>query len=182
MGGHTQVRGPSMQENSIKVVVKQSKIQRALPASQLFSAMPPLEAVTVLVSIMMSVSWSNKRKSLKMRHYDINRTHFQGTAQRIIYVRLPAEKIVRSVATTKLADLSRACMEPIRVGNDQTGQYFDIEPDLRHAPLSSVNQDAKTVSTPREKLKDKLVLDGRRSPILKKKDATRHRSSSMRLS
>ena len=34
---------------------KQGKIQRALPASQLFSAMPPLEAVKVLVSIMMSV-------------------------------------------------------------------------------------------------------------------------------
>ena len=35
---------------------KQSKIQMALPASQLFSAMPPLDAVKVLVSIMMSVS------------------------------------------------------------------------------------------------------------------------------
>ena len=30
---------------------KQGKIQRALPVSQLFSAMPPLEAVTVLISI-----------------------------------------------------------------------------------------------------------------------------------
>ena len=38
---------------------KQGKIQRASPASQLFSALPPLEAVIVLVSIMMSVSWSN---------------------------------------------------------------------------------------------------------------------------
>ena len=34
---------------------KQGKIQRTLPASQLFSALPPLEAVKVLVSIMMSV-------------------------------------------------------------------------------------------------------------------------------
>ena len=34
---------------------KQGKIQRALPASQLFSAMSPLEAAKVLVSIMMSV-------------------------------------------------------------------------------------------------------------------------------
>ena len=38
---------------------KHGKIQRALPASQLFSAMPSLEAVKVLVSIMMSVSVSN---------------------------------------------------------------------------------------------------------------------------
>ena len=41
---------------------KQGKIQRALSASQLFSAMPPLEAVKVRVSIMMSVSLSNKGK------------------------------------------------------------------------------------------------------------------------
>ena len=50
-----------------------------------------------------------------------------------------------------------------RVGVDQTGQYLDIEPDLRHAPLII------SVSTPQEKLQDKLVLDGRRSPILKKR-------------
>ena len=38
------------------------------------------------------------------------------------------------------------------------------------------------MSTPREKLQDKLVLDGRRSPILKKDEATRYRSFCMRLS
>ena len=51
--------------------------------------MPPLEAVKALIS-MMSVSWSNKGKLLKLRHYDISRAHFQGTAQRLIY-KLPAE-------------------------------------------------------------------------------------------
>ena len=70
---------------------KQGKIQRALPASQLFSAMPPLEAVKVLVSIMMSVSVSKIGKPLKLRHYDISQAHFQGTAQRLIYIKLPAE-------------------------------------------------------------------------------------------
>ena len=53
--------------------------------------MPPLEAVKVLVSIMMSVSLSNNGKPLKLRHYDISRAHFQGTAQRLIYIRLLAE-------------------------------------------------------------------------------------------
>ena len=53
--------------------------------------MPPLEAVQVLVSIMMSVSSSNKAKPLKLRHCDINRAYFQGTAQRLIYIKLPAE-------------------------------------------------------------------------------------------
>ena len=61
-----------------------------------------------------------------------------------------------------------------RVGTDQTGQYLDIEPELRHAPLTTseqgCNANTKTVSTPREKLQDKLVLDGRRSPILNRED------------
>ena len=70
---------------------KQGKIQRALPASQWFSAMPPLEAVKVLVLIMMSVSLTSKGKPLKLRHHDISRAHFQGTDQRLIYIRLPAE-------------------------------------------------------------------------------------------
>ena len=73
-----------------------------------------------------------------------------------------------------------------RVGTDQTGQYLDIEPDLRHAPLiiseSGCNANMKTVNTPREKLQDKLVLDGRRSPILNREDVTRYRSACMRLS
>ena len=53
--------------------------------------MPPLEAVKVLVSIMMSVSLSNKGKPLKLGSYDISRSHFPGAAQRLIYIRLPAE-------------------------------------------------------------------------------------------
>ena len=73
-----------------------------------------------------------------------------------------------------------------RVGTDQIGQYLDIEFDLRHAPLitneSGCNTNTKAESTPREKLQDKLVLDGRRSPILKKDEATRYRSACMRLS
>ena len=63
-----------------------------------------------------------------------------------------------------------------RFGTDQAGQYLNIEPDLRHAPLiiseSGCNTNTKTVSTPREKLQDKRVLDGRRSPILNREDAT----------
>ena len=93
LGGHRQVCGSDTQENSIEVVCKRIQNEEArLPASQLFSAMPPLEAVKVLVSIMMSVSLSNKRKSLKLRHYDISSSaQFQGTAQRLTYIRLPAE-------------------------------------------------------------------------------------------
>ena len=62
------------------------------------------------------------------------------------------------------------------VGTDQIGQHLDIELDLRHAPLiiseSGCNANTKKVSTPREQLQDKQVLDGRKSPILKREDAT----------
>ena len=72
------------------------------------------------------------------------------------------------------------------VGPDQIGQYLDIESDLRHAPLIinelGCNANTETVSTSREKLQDKLMLDGRKSRILKKAGATRYRSSSVRLS
>ena len=63
---------------------------------------------------------------------------------------------------------------------------LDTTLTLRNAPLiiseSGCNENTKTMNTPREKLQDKLVLDGRRSPILKKEDATRYRSACMRLS
>ena len=56
-------------------------------------------------------------------------------------------------------------------GTDHGGQYLDIEPDLRHAPLniseSGCNANKKSVNTPRVKLQDKVVLDGRESQILK---------------
>ena len=46
------------------------------------------------------------------------------------------------------------------VGTDQTGQYLDIELDLTHAPLitseSECTTNTEAVSTPREKLQDKV--------------------------
>ena len=37
------------------------------------------------------VGWSNKGKPLRLRQDDTSRAHFQGTVQRLVYVRLPAE-------------------------------------------------------------------------------------------
>ena len=73
-----------------------------------------------------------------------------------------------------------------RVGGDPIGQYLDVEPALRHAPLiineSGCDTNTKALSAPREKLADKLVLFGRRSPILKRDEETRYRPACMRLS
>ena len=174
---------------------------------------------------MMPVSLSNKGKPLKLRHNDISRAHFQGTAQRLICIKLPAEdrqkcvedevgRLIKSMYGTQDAshlwqldyvnlncgelgfrrgkhsatlfynpnqDVRMAvhgddsvCLSDddglehidsllkskytakdmrtlgfedsdvkslvllnrvFRVGVDHTGQYLDIEPDLRHAPL-----------------------------------------------
>ena len=70
---------------------KQGKIQRALPASQLFTAVPPLEAVKLLVTIMMSVSLSNTRETIEVetvRHQqstfprNSQETHLHQTSRR----------------------------------------------------------------------------------------------------
>ena len=81
---------------------KEGKIQRASPASQLFSAVPIFEAVKVLVSIMMSVSWSKKGKPLKLRHYDMSRAHFQGTAQRLINTSVFQQKVGQKYGEDKV--------------------------------------------------------------------------------
>ena len=73
-----------------------------------------------------------------------------------------------------------------RVGKDQTGQYSDIEPDLRHAPLiineSGGNANTKTVSeyTSRETTRQVGVRRKKESDSAEIKDATRYRSPCMR--
>jgi hypothetical protein len=71
---------------------KGGKVLHALPAAQLFSSMPPLEACKILFVILLTkrVSRRMKRK-LKIRHYDVSRAHFMSKAQRVIYVELLEE-------------------------------------------------------------------------------------------
>ena len=88
---------PCPEENSFQVVITRVQHQETLESEAIIvrdtvvSAIPPLEAVKVLVSIMVSVVWSAKGNRLQLRHYDISRAHIQGTAQRLISFRLPAE-------------------------------------------------------------------------------------------
>ena len=82
----------------------QGKISRNLLASQLCSAMPPLESVKVFVSIMMSVGWSSKCNPFKLIQYDLSRAYFQRTAQRLKCVSVFQRKVDRNMARAKLAD------------------------------------------------------------------------------
>ena len=65
--------------------------REALPAEQLFSAMPPLEALKLLLSLKVTKKVSKRGKKLKIAHWDISRAHFVPKAERDIYVELPEE-------------------------------------------------------------------------------------------
>eukprot|EP00973_Karenia_brevis_P012543 1702831-Karenia_brevis.AAC.1 len=53
--------------------------------------MPPLEAVKLLCSLLVSKNMSKAGKKLKLQLYDVSRAHFYGEAQRDVYVELPPE-------------------------------------------------------------------------------------------
>ena len=234
LGGHRQVCGSDTQENSIEVVCKRIQNEEARSDST--------NSTSFSIVLWNATSRSGEgaclnhdvgefvkqRKPLKLRHYDISRAHFQGTAQRLIYIKLPAEdrqkygedkvgRMIKSMYGTQDAshiwqldyvnlmcgelgsfrrgkhsaalfhspnqDVRMAvhgddfeCLSDddglkhndsllkskytardmgtlgfedsdvkslllsnrvFRVGVDQTGQYLDLELDLRHVPLSS---------------------------------------------
>eukprot|EP00971_Amphidinium_carterae_P143628 2845759-Amphidinium_carterae.1 len=62
-----------------------------LKESELFSTMPPLEAIKTLCSLCMSLGVFPKGKQLKLALWDICRAHLYGDAQRDLYVDLPPE-------------------------------------------------------------------------------------------
>ena len=85
LGGHRQVCGSSTGKFDRDCVQKKTRRRSKVRFNELYQLLncslqcQPLEAVKVLVSIMMTVSLSNKGgKILKLRHYHISRAHFQG--------------------------------------------------------------------------------------------------------
>lgn len=75
-----------------RLVAREIKARGAvLPAAQLFSAMPPLEGLKVLLSAMVTLRESNNQMPLKIGFWDVTRAHFYGEARRQIFARLPEE-------------------------------------------------------------------------------------------
>ena len=64
---------------------------QALEPQQLFSAMPPLEALKLLVSLKSTLKHSTCGKVLLIAHFDISRAHFMPKAEREVFVELPDE-------------------------------------------------------------------------------------------
>ena len=74
-----------------RIVVRELKragLGATLTAAEVFSAMPPTEALRVLASLAMHRQ-SKRGKPLKIAVFDIRRAHLYGEAQRDVYVDLP---------------------------------------------------------------------------------------------
>ena len=84
---------------------KQGKVQRALPASQLLSAMLPVEAVQALVSITTSVSWSIEGKPLKFETLRHQQSTFPRNSS-VTQIRQTSGR-VRNEAKKRLAKMIR---------------------------------------------------------------------------
>ena len=70
--------------------MKKSRNAEYIPEYASFSAMPPLESLKMLLSLMVTLKVSKRNRTpLKLRLIDISRAHFYGEAQREIYVTLP---------------------------------------------------------------------------------------------
>jgi len=83
---------PDEEKYRSRLVAREIKARGAvLEASQLFSAMPPLEGVKVLLSAMVTRRTSKSGKPLKIAFWDVSRARFYGKARRRVFAKLPDE-------------------------------------------------------------------------------------------
>ena len=72
-------------------IKRAKKPSEQMSASELFSSTPPLEAVKLLCSLMVTLGRSPRGLPLKLGFWDVSRAHLYGEAQRDLFVRLPEE-------------------------------------------------------------------------------------------
>ena len=97
-------KGDEMRENyrSRLVVREIKKASKPLAEFESFSAMPPLEALKALCSLMVSRKRSKFGKLYKLKLLDISRAHFYGVSRRRVFCTLPeGEEIPNKCALLK---------------------------------------------------------------------------------
>ena len=73
-----------------RLVVREiRKASEPLPEHESFSAMPPLEALKALCSLLVSREKSRFGRDLKLKILDISRAHFYGASRRRVFCNLP---------------------------------------------------------------------------------------------
>ncbi|CAK0875118.1 unnamed protein product [Prorocentrum cordatum] len=84
---------PKYRSRLVAMEIKAAKkASEQMSASELFSSTPPLEAVKLLCSLMVSMGRSPRGLPLKIGFWDVSRAHLYGDAQRVLFVRLPEEE------------------------------------------------------------------------------------------
>ena len=76
-----------------RLVVRELRCRtQHMEAAELFSAMPPLESLKLMLSLLVCRQQTKRGGVLKMGLYDISRAHFYGVAKRRVFVSLPDEE------------------------------------------------------------------------------------------
>ncbi|CAK0860922.1 unnamed protein product [Prorocentrum cordatum] len=84
---------PKYRSRLVAMEIKAAKkASEQMSASELFSSTPPLEAVKLLCSLMVSMGRSPRGLPLKIGFWGVSRARLYGDAQRVLFVRLPEEE------------------------------------------------------------------------------------------
>ena len=80
---------PNFRSRLVCREVKRASDAEYIPEFASFSAMPPLEGLKTLLSLMTTLKRSKRGNALVLRLLDISRAHFYGCAERDVFVELP---------------------------------------------------------------------------------------------
>lgn len=83
-------KGPIVRSRLVVREIKaRKKMSERLDPATVFAAMPPVEAVKILISHMQTEKVNHRGEPLEMMVFDISRAHFYGLAKRRVFTKLP---------------------------------------------------------------------------------------------
>ena len=118
------------------IKARKKKVDR-LAVKDLFSCMPPLEALRALLSLKMSMQVSNRGKELKFAIFDISRAHFYGKLERTVFVELPSEIKAKHPGRDVVGRLKKSWYGLQDASHIWQGDYSGLLKDAGYAKGSS---------------------------------------------
>ena len=113
-----------------RLVLRDIKARKAMddkiPAKDLFSSMPPLEALKAMLSLMVSQKKAPSGKELKLAVFDISRAHFYGKLDRAVYAELPEEEKLKYPGRDVCARLKKSWYGLQDASAIWQGDYSDL--------------------------------------------------------
>ena len=150
-------KGDEQKENyRSRLVVKEVKRAKApeerMSTIELFSSTPPLEAVRLLLSLMVTERTSRRGGTLKLACWDVSRAHLYGEVQRLIFVDLPEGLEVKGNGggkryCAKLRKAMYGCQDSSKTWQDDHTRRLSAEGHLQGKSSGSVYYHKETGST-----------------------------------